>query len=199
MTNISIGIVDDDKGHVNDIKRVFARYSKVEDVTLAITYESFYKDENSNYETLLCSIMDAIKTQAIDCLIIDYKLIFIHETNKGADIINTVRDILPAFPCIILTSRGEECANEFCVDPDKIYVKEDFLAIGTEKSNSLVKKIIANVIMAKHTKQSLVTQIEDLKKQIKNDTENAKTNIFIKKSLSLNRNLINTVWLVKVK
>lgn len=189
MTNISIGIVDDDQGHVNDIKRVFARYSKVEDTTLAISYESFYKDENSDYETLLCSIMDAIKAQSIDCLIIDYKLIFVHETNKGADIINTVRDILPAFPCIILTGRGEECANEFRVDPDKIYVKEDFLAIGQETSNSMVKKIIANVIMAKQKKQALIAQIEELKEKIKNDTDNKRTNERIEKIIELESKL----------
>ena len=49
MNNIKIGIVDDDKTHVTDIKRVFSRYAKVEDTSLSVVFESFYKDENSDY------------------------------------------------------------------------------------------------------------------------------------------------------
>ena len=189
MIKICIGIVDDDKQHVMDIKRVFARYSKLEDTTLDITFESFYKDENSDYGTLLSSIIDAIKAQSIDCMIIDYKLVFVHETNKGADIINTIRDILPAFPCVILTGRGEDCAKEFRVDPDKIYVKENFLAIGEKQSNELVKKIIANIIMANKNKQALISQIESLKEKIKTETDNTKINGLIEQIIDLESKL----------
>jgi len=149
MNNICIGIVDDDKVHVKDIQRVFARYSRVKNTEVSFSYLSFYKDEHSDYYALLNGIMEAIKEQAIDCLIIDYKLVFTHETNKGADIINEVRNVLPEFPCIILTGRQEECVKELRVDPDKIYSKEDFLAIGEVISNSLVERIISNVIITK--------------------------------------------------
>lgn len=189
MSNIYIGIVDDDKSHVMDIQRVFARYSKVEDTSLSFSYKSFYKDEESDYTTLLKDIMEAIKAQTIDCLIIDYKLMFVHETNKGADIINTVHDILPEFPCIILTGRGDECAKEFRVDPDKIYVKEDFLAITEDISTSLVKKIIANVIITKKRKQELITQIDTLKEQIKTDEDGINVNELIEKIIILESKL----------
>lgn len=189
MSNIYIGIVDDDKSHVMDIQRVFARYSKVEDTSLSFSYKSFYKDEGSDYITLLKDIMEAIKAQTIDCLIIDYKLMFVHETNKGADIINTVHDILPEFPCIILTGRGDECAKEFRVDPDKIYVKEDFLAITEDISTSLVKKIIANVIITKKRKQELITQIDTLKEQIKTDEDGINVNELIEKIIILESKL----------
>lgn len=189
MSNIYIGIVDDDKSHVMDIQRVFARYSKVEDTSLSFSYKSFYKDEGSDYTTLLKDIIEAIKAQTIDCLIIDYKLMFVHETNKGADIINTVHDILPEFPCIILTGRGDECAKEFRVDPDKIYVKEDFLAITEDISTSLVKKIIANVIITKKRKQELITQIDTLKEQIKTDEDGINVNELIEKIIILESKL----------
>ncbi len=189
MNNIYIGIVDDDKSHVMDIQRVFARYSKVEDTSLSFSYKSFYKDEGSDYATLLKDIMDAIKSQTIDCLIIDYKLMFVHETNKGADIINTVHDILPEFPCIILTGRGDECAKEFRVDPDKIYVKEDFLAITEEVSTSLVKKIIANVIITKKRKQELIAEIDKLKEKIKSDNDNVNVNELVEKIILLESKL----------
>lgn len=189
MNNICIGIVDDDKGHVTDIQRVFARYSKVVDTSLSFSYTSFYKDENSDYSALLESIMGAIKAQAIDCLIIDYKLVFIHETNKGADIINTVRGVLPEFPCIILTGRGDECAKEFRVDPDKIYVKEDFLAIGEDISTSLVKKIVSNVIIAKKRKQELIAQIDTLKERIKSDEDDINVNELIEQIIELESRL----------
>ena len=189
MNNICIGIVDDDKGHVMDIQRVFSRYSKVKDSSLSFTYESFYKDENSNYDVLLNNIMASIRSQSIDCLIIDYKLIFTHETNKGADIINEVRDFLPEFPCIILTGRGDECAKEFRVDPDKIYVKEDFLAISTEVSNQLVKKIIANVIIVKQKKQELIAQINALKEQIKSSNDDEKVNELVERIIILESKL----------
>ncbi len=189
MNNIYIGIVDDDKSHVMDIQRVFARYSKVEDTSLSFSYKSFYKDEGSDYATLLKDIMDAIKSQTIDCLIIDYKLMFVHETNKGADIINTVHDILPEFPCIILTGRGDECAKEFRVDPDKIYVKEDFLAITEEVSTSLVKKIIANVIITKKRKQELIAEIDKLKEKIKSDNDNVNVNELVEKIIILESKL----------
>lgn len=189
MIKICIGIVDDDKQHVMDIKRVFTRYSKLEDTTLDISFESFYKDKNSDYGTLLNSIIEAIRTQSIDCMIIDYKLVFAHETNKGADIINTIRNILPAFPCVILTGRGEDCAKEFRVDPDKIYIKEEFLSIGEKKSNVLVKKIIANIIMANQNKQFLISQIDFLKEQIRTGIDNTKINGFIEQIIELESKL----------
>lgn len=189
MTEIKIGIIDDDNTHVNDIKRVFARYSKIEDTSLSLSYESFYNDKNSDYEALLNNIMSAISKQTVDCLLIDYKLVFVHETNKGADIINEIRDTLPEFPCVILTGRGDECAKELRVDPDKIYVKEDFLAIGTEKSNMLVKKIISNVIIAKQRIQTLTAQINGLKDQIKIGTDASKTNEIIGKIIEFESKL----------
>lgn len=189
MNNICIGIVDDDNGHVTDIQRVFARYSKREDTLLSFSYKSFYKDENSDYGSLLERIMVAIKAQSIDCLIIDYKLVFTHETNTGADIINTVRDILPEFPCIILTGREDECAKELRVDPDKIYVKEDFLAIGEAISTSLVRKIISNVIIANARKQELISQIDMLKAQIKSDEDGINVNKLIEQIIVLESRL----------
>ena len=189
MNNICIGIVDDDKVHVTDIQRVFARYSKLEDTSLSFSFQSFYEDEKSDYAAVLCSIMEAIKAQVIDCLIIDYKLVFTRETNKGADIINEVRSILPEFPCIILTGRGDECAKEFRVDPDKIYVKEDFLAIGEAISNSLVKKIVSNVIITKKRKQELIAQIDALKAQIKSNDESANVNELIERIIELESKL----------
>lgn len=189
MNNICIGIVDDDKGHVTDIQRVFARYSKVVDTSVSFSYTSFYQDENSNYSTLLENIMEAIKLQTIDCLIIDYKLAFVHETNKGADIINQVRDILPEFPCVILTGRGDECAKEFQVDPDKIYIKKEFLAIGEDISNSLVRKIVSNVIIAKRKKQALIEQINVLKEQIKTDEDGINVNELVEQIIKLESSL----------
>ena len=189
MNNICIGIVDDDKGHVTDIKRVFARYSKVEDTELSFSFQSFYKDVNSDYDTLLVDIMKAIEEQSIDCLIIDYKLIFTSETNRGAYIINEVRNVLPEFPCIILTGRGDECAKELRVDPDKIYVKEDFLAISKTESTSLVKKIVSNVIITKRRKQELIAEIDTLKEQIKSDEECTNLNDVIEKIIILESNL----------
>lgn len=189
MNNVCIGIVDDDKGHVTDIRRVFARYSKVEDTELSFSFQSFYKDVNSDYDTLLVDIMKAIEEQSIDCLIIDYKLIFTSETNRGADIINEVRNVLPEFPCIILTGRGDECAKELRVDPDKIYVKEDFLAISKTESTSLVKKIVSNVIITKRRKQELIAEIDTLKEQIKSDEECTNLNDVIEKIIILESNL----------
>lgn len=188
MNNINIGIVDDDKIHVTDIKRVFSRYAKVEDTSLSFAYESFCKDENSDYKTLLNDIIEAIRNETVDCLIIDYQLIFVQEANTGADVINVVRDILPAFPCIILTGRGDECAKEFSVDPDKIYVKEEFLAIGKECSNALVKKIVANVMMTKQKKQKLIAEIGALKEQLKGD-DNTKVNGIIENIIELESKL----------
>ena len=188
MNNINIGIVDDDKIHVTDIKRVFSRYAKVEDTSLSFAYESFCKDENSDYKSLLNDIIEAIRNETVDCLIIDYQLIFVQEANTGADVINVVRDILPAFPCIILTGRGDECAKEFSVDPDKIYVKEEFLAIGKECSNALVKKIVANVMMTKQKKQKLIAEIGALKEQLKGD-DNTKVNGIIENIIELESKL----------
>lgn len=189
MNNINIGIVDDDKIHVTDIKRVFSRYAKVEDTSLSFSYESFYKDENSNYKTLLHDIIEAIRNETVDCLIIDYQLLFVQEANTGADVINVVRDILPAFPCIILTGRGDECAKECSVDPDKIYVKEDFLAIGKECSNVLVKKIVTNVMMTKHKKQKLIAEIGALKEQLKGNADSTKVNGIIENIIELESKL----------
>lgn len=189
MFDINIGIVDDDKGHVTDIQRVFLRYTKVEDKEVSVSFKSFYTNEDSNYEALLESIMFAIKEQTVDCLIIDYKLIFTRETNKGADIINAVRDVLPEFPCIILTGRGDECAKELRVDPDKIYVKEDFLAITQDKSTELVKKIISNVFIVYRKKQDLISQIDEIKQKIRNDIANANTNELVEQIIDLESKL----------
>ena len=68
-------------------------------------------------------------------------------------------------------------------------MKEDFLAIGEKQSNVLVKKIITNIIMASKNKQSLISQIELLKDQIKAETDNTKINGLIEHIIDLESKL----------
>lgn len=163
--NYMIGIVDDDNTHVLDIKRVFARYGKINNIH--IDFQTFYESENVDYKKIITSVIEAIREQKVDCVIIDYKLVFVQETNKGADLINEIRDNVSGFPCIILTGRADECVQEFKVDPDKIYVKRDFLAISTAKSDEMVKKILMNIDIVKQRKAVLQAGINTLKEQLR--------------------------------
>lgn len=160
-----IGIVDDDNTHVLDIKRVFARYGKINNIN--IDFQTFYRNEDNDYQQIISSVIETIRDQKVDCVIIDYKLVFVQETNRGADLINEIRDIVSEFPCIILTGRAEECIQEFKVDPDKIYVKRDFLAISTPKSDEMVKKILMNIDIVKQRKAVLQAEINTLKEQLR--------------------------------
>lgn len=165
LNNYMIGIVDDDNTHVLDIKRVFARYGKINNIN--IDFQTFYRNEDNDYQQIISSVIETIRDQKVDCVIIDYKLVFVQETNRGADLINEIRDIVSEFPCIILTGRAEECIQEFKVDPDKIYVKRDFLAIATPKSDEMVKKILMNIDIVKQRKAVLQAEINTLKEQLR--------------------------------
>ena len=73
MSDFIIGIIDDDKTHVTDIKRIFKRYAKLNSFT--VDFEIFYDDEEKTYDNICKLILSSIEAETIDCLIIDYKLI----------------------------------------------------------------------------------------------------------------------------
>ena len=162
MINYVIGIIDDDPINVLDIKRVFLRYAKLNGCKFE--FKSFYLDNNQlSFEDIFKNIISSIRDQGIDCLIVDYKLIFTQETNKGAEIINEIRKIIPEFPCVILTGREEECLKEANVDPDKIYKKTEFLKISQPVSELLLKKILLNIERVRTSIKKLKEEIDVLK------------------------------------
>ena len=165
MTNYIIGLIDDDPINLMDIKRIFIRYAKFNNCHF--DFESFYSDDyGASFDDVLNKITTSIFEQQIDCLLVDYKLVFTQETNKGAEIINWVRKTVPEFPCVILTGRADECLKEAQVDPDKIYIKSEFLKIGTSISEQLLKKILINIERVKTATKNLENTIQVLKTKL---------------------------------
>lgn len=90
-------------------------------------------------------LLNEISEKKTNLIIIDYKLNSKNKSFDGNLIFDNILEQVPFFPLLILTNRPEECANQFIVDPDKIYKKGELFDIESEISKRLVTKLFQNI------------------------------------------------------
>lgn len=109
MEMIKVGFVDDEKTNYADYATRLKRHS-IEML--------FYEGESK-----VSAIIDWLISEGILCLFVDYDLQK-KFTHNGTDLVFNINQILPDFPCIMLTNYPEESRNEKIVPKRLIWDRE---------------------------------------------------------------------------
>lgn len=109
MATIKVGLIDDEKTSFND----YATRLKRRDIDLI-----FYDGKNN-----VLGIVEWIISEDILCVFVDYDLQK-KFTQNGTDLVFELNQILPDFPCIMLTNYPEQSRNENLVSRRLIWDRE---------------------------------------------------------------------------
>lgn len=144
---IKIGLIDDNDYEIDDIKTaVFTAWQKSPEITEDIEFKQYKLEALPDFkEKLEVALLHDIDTQEIQSLIVDYKLDSLRKVMEGKDVVEYLGDRVPAFPVVILTNAPQRSKHEFSIDPDKVYDKHEFLAVGDSASSEMSLKIYLNV------------------------------------------------------
>lgn len=141
---IKVGFIDDENTNYADYAKRLSR----REIEL-IQYTQEISSQN---------IVDWIISENILCLIVDYDLQKIFK-GKGTNIIFDINQILPDFPCIMLTNYPEPSKNEKIVSRRLIW---DRGRMSTQDIGSVVDDIKNEVDVFLQRKQILFSQYEEL-------------------------------------
>lgn len=126
-----IGYLDDEYDILKSAMRSLKKYD-IEIVALKDIHDV----------TNITMLIDAILSDSLECLLVDYDLMKLESKVYGTQIIKDINEILPDFTCFLLTNFTEQGINEKIVQ--KVFVQDK--AIFAEEDDSqafyiFVKKI----------------------------------------------------------
>lgn len=148
-----IGIIEDDKTVIPQIKLVIKEYLKKNGG--AIEYkEYFIEGGKDQQEQTLDRVLSDIEEGVIQTLFVDYKLNTSNLAVKGSEIIKTIREKLTEFPMIILTNVVADGKESKATDADKVYNKEVFLNPDDERSEEMVENVLLNMKRYRQLRES---------------------------------------------
>ena len=152
---IKVGFIDDENTNYADYaKRLLRREIEL------IQYTQEISSQN---------IVDWIISENILCLIVDYDLQKKFKGN-GTNIIFDINQILPDFPCIMLTNYPEPSKNEKIVSRRLIWDRD---RMSAQDLGSVVDEIKNEVDVFLQRKQMLFSQYEELLEKRQHDTMSA--------------------------
>lgn len=152
---IKVGFIDDENtNYVDYAKRLSRREIEL------IQYTQEISSQN---------IVDWIISENILCLIVDYDLQKKFKGN-GTNIIFDINQILPDFPCIMLTNYPEPSKNEKIVSRRLIWDRD---RMSAQDLGSVVDEIKNEVDVFLQRKQMLFSQYEELLEKRQHDTMSA--------------------------
>ena len=152
---IKVGFIDDENTNYADYAKRLSR----REIEL-IQYTQEISSQN---------IVDWIISENILCLIVDYDLQKKFKGN-GTNIIFDINQILPDFPCIMLTNYPEPSKNEKIVSRRLIW---DSDRMSAQDLGSVVDEIKNEVDVFLQRKQMLFSQYEELLEKRQHDTMSA--------------------------
>ena len=152
---IKVGFIDDENTNYADYAKRLSR----REIEL-IQYTQEISSQN---------IVDWIISENILCLIVDYDLQKKFKGN-GTNIIFDINQILPDFPCIMLTNYPEPSKNEKIVSRRLIWDRDRMNALDL---SSVVDEIKNEVDVFLQRKQMLFSQYEELLEKRQHDTMSA--------------------------
>ena len=127
-----IGYLDDEYDILKSAMRSLKKYD-IEIVTL----------KNINDVTNITMLTDAIISESLECLLVDYDLMKLESKVYGTQIIKDINEILPDFTCFLLTNFTEQGINEKIVQ--KVFVQDK--AIFAEEDDSQEFRVFINKIV----------------------------------------------------
>ena len=126
-----IGYLDNEYDILKSAMRSLKKYD-IEIVTL----------KNINDVTNITMLTDAIISESLECLLVDYDLMKLESKVYGTQIIKDINEILPDFTCFLLTNFTEQGINEKIVQ--KVFVQDK--AIFAEEDDSQEFRVFINKI-----------------------------------------------------
>ena len=126
-----IGYLDDEYDILKSAMRSLKKYD-IEIVTL----------KNINDVTNITMLTDAIISESLECLLVDYDLMKLESKVYGTQIIKDINEILPDLTCFLLTNFTEQGINEKIVQ--KVFVQDK--AIFAEEDDSQEFRVFINKI-----------------------------------------------------
>lgn len=126
-----IGYLDDEYDILKSAMRSLKKYD-IEIVTL----------KNINDVMNITMLTDAIISESLECLLVDYDLMKLESKVYGTQIIKDINEILPDFTCFLLTNFTEQGINEKIVQ--KVFVQDK--AIFAEEDDSQEFRVFINKI-----------------------------------------------------
>lgn len=126
-----IGYLDDEYDILKSAMRSLKKYD-IEIVAL----------KNIDDVTNITMLTDAIISDSLECLLVDYDLMKLESKVYGTQIIKDINEILPDFTCFMLTNFTEQGINEKIVQ--KVFVQDK--AIFAEEDDSQELHIFVNKI-----------------------------------------------------
>lgn len=142
-----IGIIDDNQFEVDDIQTtIFTVWSKSNDAPNEVDFKHYDLLSTPDFRNkLLNEILHDIEHANIHSLIIDYKLDSLRTVIEGKEIVDFLRDQVPAFPVIILTNAPQGSKTEEEIDPDKVYAKRSFFNLNSDSAYDMAFNIYLNI------------------------------------------------------
>ena len=138
-----IGMIEDDEAEASSVMASLVINTK------QLCEESFklydLVKKASFREELFEQILNDIKENNIQGLIVDYKLDTLDEVMEGIEVVKFMHEEVPEFPVIILTDVPEKSKENDKADPDKVYAKEIFMKPGELETQEMVYHIVRNL------------------------------------------------------
>lgn len=173
MAKYKIGLIDDDKDELGDIRRTI-KENKPNNVELSdIELMEYSLGEGSNCLTYTINeIIEDIINFKINSLIVDYNIIVKSKKIEGTEIYKKVMDVAPNFPMIILTNLVDASVAYNFVDPDKVYNKKEFFVLENEYSKKKVLNMFRNMERYIENRNALEQKRIELKEKLEKDGTN---------------------------
>ena len=172
MDKYIIGIIDDEQNAISKIRGI-VKENKPEDIDVEFKTYFLENEKGISIKKLSKEILEDIKNNKINTLIIDQKIIINAGEVEGIKIFKSIKEEVDKFPVIMLTNVADECMKDDFIDPDKVYKKSDFFAIDEKESKELVKKIFINAKKYNDNRKKIETKIRALQNEISENGNNA--------------------------
>ena len=144
---VRIGIIDDNNSELDDIRAtIFTSWKKSPDISEDVDFKPYSLEKTQDFkEKLESELLRDIENRTIQSLIVDYKLDSLRKVLEGKDVVEYLRDVVPAFPVVILTNAPSGSKKESEIDPDKVYDKHEFLKVNSSESDEMSLNIYLNI------------------------------------------------------
>ena len=160
-----IGLLDDQESELKKIRRTISPRNSSD-----ISFVNYPIPNKETFVAIVNQIKDDILDEKIHSIIIDYQIFSEENFFDGAKIYQEISVSFPKFSTIILTQVIDTALKQTNIDSDKLYIKSDFFASGTDGSKRLVEKIFRNITIYLDEKHTLETKLCRLKTEISQTT-----------------------------
>lgn len=160
MISYKIGLIDEDPADIDFIKRTIL-INKPKEITDEQLFFWEVPLPIDSFDSVFKEIVEAIKNERIQILIVDYKIVVRAKTLEGTEVFKRISDILPKFPLIMLSNLPNDCYSKEYVDADKVYSKKEFFKIDGDYSKEKVANIFRNMDKYYSQRAKLSTQLQE--------------------------------------